>query len=83
MCLFAWLVCWLLCSFVCLFSPAFTRLGHECRSLLSSCDGLYTCTDCNDLASQGVVSEPTLIQKGKTPSTGQLGAETTRDAAGQ
>ena len=25
--------------------PAFTRLGHECRDLLSGSDGMNVCTD--------------------------------------
>ena len=25
--------------------PAFTRLGHECRGLLSPCTGVHVCTD--------------------------------------
>ena len=25
--------------------PAFTRLGHECQDLLSSCDEMHVCTD--------------------------------------
>ena len=25
--------------------PAFTRLGHECQALLSTCDGMHVCTD--------------------------------------
>ena len=25
--------------------PAFTRLGHERRDLLSPCDGMHACTD--------------------------------------
>ena len=25
--------------------PVFTRLGHECQDLLSTCDGMHVCTD--------------------------------------
>ena len=65
------------------FSPAFTRLGHECQDLWSPWDGMHVCTDYTSVYTLirksfgGMGSLPMLTPgEKKIPSTGQ-----THDAA--
>ena len=53
--------------------PAFTHLGHECQDLLSSCDGMYVCTDYTSVYTlirksvQGMESKAMAAPREKSP----------------
>ena len=55
--------------------PAFSRLGHKCRNLLSPCNGIHVHKDWTSIYTLirksfgGMASEPMLTPSGKIPST--------------
>ena len=68
---------------------AFTRLGHECQDLLSSCDRMHVCTDQTSVYTltrerfRGMESEPMLTPREKSPLPEKSSSEEdrTHDAA--
>ena len=69
--------------------PTSTRLRHECRDLLSPCDGMHVCTDETSVYTlirksfKGMDSEPMLTPREKSPLPEQFSPEEhrTHDAA--